>query len=176
MGELVPNPLVREELVELEPLPGVRLIRLPEARDERGVVTKLWQDFGPGLLPGPVLGEVYLSSVNPGAIKGWHLHRRMTLRYICVQGAALVGLCDMRMPEHKTVPFVILSDGTAPWQAHRYALIIPPGVANGFRAAHQTLGGATILNLANIRHDPDEIKRIPLSAIDFEWGPHEVSG
>jgi dTDP-4-dehydrorhamnose 3,5-epimerase len=172
MGSLIPNPLGREELVELEPLPGVRLIRLPEARDERGSVTKLWQEA----IGCPILGEVYLSSVNPGAVKGWHLHKRMTLRYICVQGAVLVGLHDMRGYESKSVPFVILSDGTAPWEAHRYALIVPPGVANGFRAVHQTIGGATILNLANMPHDPDEIKRIPLSDIDFDWGPHEVSG
>jgi dTDP-4-dehydrorhamnose 3,5-epimerase-like enzyme len=42
------------------------------------------------------IGEVYFSTVWPGVIKGYHLHKRMTLRYTCVVGVVLVGLADAR--------------------------------------------------------------------------------
>lgn len=172
MAGLVSNPLARDELIERDFFEGVRLIRLPQARDARGAVTKLWQkSFGC-----PLLGEVYLSSVNPGAVKGWHLHRIMTLRYVCVSGAVMVALHDRRYGAVGSTVMVILSDGEPPWTEHHKALIVPPGIANGFRTVHDATVPATVLNLANLPHDPSEIERIPLEDIPFDWGAYEISG
>ena len=41
-------------------------------------------------------GEIYFSKVNPGIVKGWHLHKEMTLNYLLITGEILVVLYDDR--------------------------------------------------------------------------------
>jgi dTDP-4-dehydrorhamnose 3,5-epimerase len=41
-------------------------------------------------------GEVYFSVVWPGAIKGWHLHRRMVIHYAVPYGRIKLVLFDPR--------------------------------------------------------------------------------
>ena len=41
-------------------------------------------------------GEIYFSTVYPGAIKGWHMHKEMTLNYAVVLGMIKLVLYDER--------------------------------------------------------------------------------
>ena len=72
---------------------GVSVHPLRRIPDERGMVMHMlrrddswFQEFG----------EVYFSTVYPGAIKGWHLHQRITLNYAVVSGMIKLVLYDDR--------------------------------------------------------------------------------
>ena len=62
---------------------GIQITPLKEIKDERGSVmhmirsdSKVFKKFG----------EVYFSTVFPNKIKAWHMHKEMTLNYVCVEG------------------------------------------------------------------------------------------
>ena len=98
-------------------------------------------------------GEVYISTVYPGIVKGWHLHDKMTLNYVVVKGMIKFALYDARK-NSKTfglIQEVYLGE-------HNYVQVtVPPGVWNGFMG----LGAeeAPVINFTDIPHDPHEIHR-----------------
>ena len=113
------------------------------------------------------IGEVYFSTVWPGVIKGYHLHKRMTLRYTCVVGVVLVGLADAR-PDSPTF------GGTMVWQLAESGdshgvLTVPRGIWNAFRIAKGWRGGyALVCNAASHRHTKNEILRATVADIGAE--------
>lgn len=147
---------------------GARLVSRKIIRDERGsVMHGLRADEGLGHV-----GEVYFSTVNPGAVKAWHLHRRMTLRYLCVYGRVMVVLVDLREVAQPLVAAVLLS----PSDEEYHMLVVPPGVWNGYRSMTDSI--STICNIADLEYDPAEIVRVtPEEAFwKFNWGPYERAG
>lgn len=104
-------------------------------------------------------GEAYFSWVEPGAVKAWKCHQRMTLNLVVPIGA---------------VRFVFYSpdqSGISRCEEigeHRYVrLTVPPGIWFGFQGIG---GGASlVMNLADIEHDPDEVLRKSVSEIDYDW-------
>lgn len=158
---------------------GVRRIKRAVIRDVRGSVKhglrndEEWCTSKIGSI-----GEVYFSEVYSGIIKGWHMHTKMTLRYLCVGGRATVFLYDLReeSPTYKVPMMVEL----APDGPQYVLLIIPPNIWNAFRAKSGSPNSAIICNLASIPHDPDEISRAPIGSLNFplRLGTHnkEISG
>ena len=74
-------------------------------------------------------GEIYFSTVNPGAVKGWHIHRQMTLNYACVSGLVKLVLYDDRAgsPTRGQLQELFVGDSN-------YVLVrIPPMVWNGVK-------------------------------------------
>ena len=57
---------------------GVILTPLRQIPDERGKVMHMLKVGDPAFQQ---FGEIYFSCTYPGAIKGWHLHKIMTLNY-----------------------------------------------------------------------------------------------
>jgi dTDP-4-dehydrorhamnose 3,5-epimerase len=110
-------------------------------------------------------GEIYFSVVYPGVIKGWHLHRRMTLNYAVVSGMIKLVLYDDREGSPTRGELVEIFTGE-----DNYALItIPPGLWNGLKG----MGAkpAIVANCATEPHDPEEIIRLdPFSKeIPYNW-------
>jgi dTDP-4-dehydrorhamnose 3,5-epimerase len=103
-------------------------------------------------------GEAYFSWVDAGAVKAWKRHTRMAMNVIVPVG---------------NVRFVFRLDGTDEFRVEeigvdRYARItVPQGIWFGFKglAAPQSL----VLNISNIPHDPNEVERLALSEIKYEW-------
>lgn len=111
-------------------------------------------------------GEIYFSVVYPGAIKGWHLHKQMTLNYAVVSGMIKLVLHDARpdSPTKGAVQELFVGDAN-------YVLVrIPPGVWNGFKGIG--VGPAIVANCASLPHDPGEIVRTdPCDpSIPYDWG------
>lgn len=111
-------------------------------------------------------GEIYFSIVNPNVVKGWHLHRTMTLNYAVPIGRVRLVLFDGRTgsSSHGVVQEIELDP-------ERYALVrIPPGVWNGFLGLGPT--PSLVANCATEPHDPTEIVRKPprTSDIPYDWG------
>lgn len=141
---------------------GVRIIPLKTILDERGYVRHMLKTTDPHFKS---FGEIYFSVIFPGAIKGWHVHRKMEINYATISGNIKLVLYDDRKssPTYREIQEIFMGE-------ENYVLVtIPPHVVNGFKA----IGGkkAIVANCATIPHDPAEIERFdPFdNAIGYDW-------
>lgn len=150
---------------------GVILTDLKIIGDERGEIRHFMRCDKP---PFEKFGEVYFSMVYPDVVKAWHVHKKMTLNYVCVIGLIEIGLFDGRIESdtHLEADKIRLADHGVGYKL----LTIPPGVWNGFRAPVGWAEPVLIANCATLPHDPDEIERYPLEEVKYDWGSHKVSG
>lgn len=145
---------------------GVLIHPLRKIVDARGRVMHMLKSTDPHF---EKFGEIYFSTAYPGIIKGWHVHKVMTINYAVVSGSIQLVLYDARedSPTRGEVQEIAVGD-------HNYVLVkVPPGVVNGFRGLGTA--EAIVANCANIPHDPTEIVRIdPFSPeIPYQWkAPH----
>ena len=72
---------------------GVRIKRLKVIPDERGFLMEMMRDDDEFFQK---FGQVYLSVVYPGVVKGWHYHKKQTDHFVFVKGLATVVLYDDR--------------------------------------------------------------------------------
>jgi dTDP-4-dehydrorhamnose 3,5-epimerase len=130
--------------------------------DERGSIMHMLKDTDAEY---DKFGEIYFSTVFPGAIKGWHLHKIMTLQYAVVKGNIKLVLFDQRQdsPTKGEIMELFIGD-------KNYCLVkIPPGVVNGFKGIGTE--EAIVANCTDVSHTPDEIVRIdPFTKdIPYNW-------
>jgi dTDP-4-dehydrorhamnose 3,5-epimerase len=106
-------------------------------------------------------GEAYFSWVSADVVKAWKRHTQMTMNVVVPVG---------------TVRFVFLcanADGIEEFRVEeigeeRYArLTVPPGIWFGFQGLHTPQ--SLLLNMANIPHDPNEVERLALKDINYDW-------
>lgn len=141
---------------------GVIITPLRQIFDERGKVMKMLREDSPVFSK---FGEIYFSCTYPGAIKAWHLHKKMTLNYAVIHGQIKCVLFDDR-PNSKTRGCVeehFLSP-------ENYCLLtVPPLVWNGWKGIGDKI--SIVANCANLPHDPDEIERKPAfdNGIPYNW-------
>jgi len=141
---------------------GIAIRPLKQISDERGKVMHMLKRDDPWF---EKFGEIYFSAVYPGAIKGWHLHKVMTLNYAVVSGIIKLVLYDDRegSPSRGRLQEIFTGQDN-------YALIsIPANVWNGFKGIGTA--PAIVANCATIPHDPAEIVRLdPLTkTIPYDW-------
>ena len=72
---------------------GVTVKPLRRIPDERGYIMHMLRSSDPEF---EGFGEIYFSTIYPGAIKAWHLHQEMTLNYAVVVGMIKLVLYDDR--------------------------------------------------------------------------------
>ena len=141
---------------------GVLVHPLRQIPDERGKIMHMLRCDNPHF---EQFGEIYFSVVYPGVVKGWHLHKRMTLNYACIMGMIKLVLYDEREGSLTRGELQELFIGES-----NYVLVrIPPGVWNGFKGIGA--GPAIVANCATQPHDPEEIVRVdPFdSHIPYDW-------
>ncbi len=140
----------------------VRVTPLRRIPDERGAVLHMLRRDDPAF---ERFGEIYFSLVYPGVVKGWHIHKRMTLNYAVPVGMVKLVCYDDR-PDSPTRGVVQeLHVGEL-----AYALVtIPPLIWNGFKG--EGVSPALVANCASEPHDPEEIERLDPFAneIPYDW-------
>jgi dTDP-4-dehydrorhamnose 3,5-epimerase len=149
-------------VAEVSEIDGVKVTPLRRIPDERGAVFHMLREDSPVF---ERFGEVYCSLVYPGVVKGWHIHKRMTLNYAVPVGMVKLVCFDDRdgSPTRGAVEELHVGE-------LNYALVtIPPLVWNGFKGEGAT--PALVANCATIAHDPDEIDRLdPFSGeVPYDW-------
>jgi len=141
---------------------GVKVTKLAQFHDERGKVmqmlradSELFESFG----------EIYFSTIHPGAVKAWHRHKLMTLNYAVVYGQIKFILFDDRPGSSTRGELQELY--ISPENYH--LVTVPPLIWNGFKA----VGGkeAIVANCASIPHQSEEIERLPADSheIPYSW-------
>jgi dTDP-4-dehydrorhamnose 3,5-epimerase len=142
---------------------GVLVQPLRQIPDERGKVMHMLRASDPHFQG---FGEIYFSMVYPGAIKAWHLHKRMVLNYAVPHGRIKMVLYDPREGSRTKGELQELFLGH-----DQYSLVqVPAGVWNGFKGIG--VEPALVANCASIPHDPDEIVRMdPFhnDVIRYDW-------
>lgn len=141
---------------------GVVVTPLRQILDERGKIMHMLKQ-GDDVFQ--KFGEIYFSCIHPGAIKGWHIHKEMTLNYAVPHGLIKFVLYDDR-PDSSTrgeVQEVFMGPDN-------YCLVtVPPKVWNGFKGIGSEM--AIVANCATMQHSAEEIDRLdPFdSAIPYDW-------
>jgi dTDP-4-dehydrorhamnose 3,5-epimerase len=131
---------------------GVEVVQLRRFHDDGGSMTELGR-LADGLhadLPGFQVRQVNYSTMDPGVIKAFHLHRRQTdVWFVPPTSKMLVVLGDCRAgsPTEGEVRRIVLGDGTS------RLLRIPPGVAHGVRNVGTADG--QIIYFVDVQFDPD---------------------
>jgi dTDP-4-dehydrorhamnose 3,5-epimerase len=141
---------------------GAAIRPLQQIPDERGKVMHMLRADAPHF---ERFGEIYFSVVYPGAIKAWHLHKRMTLNYAVVNGSIKLVLYDDRDSSRTRGQLDELFIGDS-----NYCLVtVPAGVWNGFKGIGTQ--PSIVANCATHPHDPEEIVRLdPMSPkIPYVW-------
>ncbi|MCP4809332.1 MAG: cupin domain-containing protein [Proteobacteria bacterium] len=119
---------------------GVHVEPLTVFEDARGALIKA--------SPGPVAGEVYVVTIQPGASRGHHRHHRMGEVFVALSGQGCVGVTDGEKTEHIDL---------AGQRVH-----VGAGVAHAlFNTGDELL---IVLAAAERIHDPDDVEACPVGA------------
>ena len=106
-------------------------------------------------------GEAYFSIINSFKIKAWKRHREMTLNLVVPFGKVKFVLFDDREGKRGIFQeFIISKDNYC-------RLTIPPMVWMGFQGL--SLDNSMLLNIADIKHDPQEVDKKNIEEIEFNW-------
>ena len=108
-------------------------------------------------------GEAYFSNINKNSVKAWKKHKQMTCNLVVPSGYVRFVMYDDRLESSTKGIFdeVILSE------ENYNRLTIPPDIWFGFQSIKPIT--STILNIASIRHNPDEVVRKGIEEINFNW-------
>lgn len=142
---------------------GVLVKPLSQIADERGKIMHMLRADEPHF---ERFGEIYFSVAYHGVVKGWHLHKEMTLNYAVILGMVKLVLYDPRedSPTKGEIQELFIGEDN-------YVLVkIPPGVWNGFKGIGTE--PAIVANCTTLPHRPDEIERLDpfTSDIPYDWG------
>lgn len=129
---------------------GVKVKPLKKICDERGAIMHMLRSDDPGF---EKFGEIYFSSIYPGVVKGWHIHKKMTLNYAVIKGMIKLVLYDDRANSKTKGELMEIFMGDK-----NYVLVtIPDNVWNGFKGIGDEM--AIVANCSTHPHDPNEIDR-----------------
>ena len=109
-------------------------------------------------------GEAYFSSIESKSIKAWKMHKNMVLNLVVPVGEVKFVFCDKRAGNLEFQE-VILS------HENYKRLTVPPEIWFGFQGVSDKT--SVLLNIANIKHDPDEVDRINIEQIEYDWRNEE---
>ena len=143
---------------------GVKTRKLRLIPDERGYLMEMfrsdWEEF-------EKFGQVYVTAVYPGVVKGWHYHKLQTDHFICVKGMAKVVLYDNRddSPTKGEINEFFMGE------RNPTMLTIPPGILHGFKGISTEM--TLIVNVPDQLYNyekPDEY-RFPAHSpeIPYDW-------
>ena len=141
---------------------GVKIIPKKQIIDERGKIMHMMRNDSTFFKK---FGEIYFSTTYPGAIKAWHLHKKMVLNYAVIIGEIKFVLYDDRKlsPTKGRIQEIFVSP-------ENYLLItVPPMIWNGFKSIANKV--SIIANCSDIPHNKKEMKRLDYDSthIPYDW-------
>lgn len=141
---------------------GIKLIKLERHQTKdihdqhvNGSLTVIWRDWDNILSSEPRM--IYLTSVNPGEIKGPHLHTKRDSYFTCIRGKVLFIVKDLENKYHE----IECSEDDP--------LLIK--IPKNYPSAHINLSNqvSTILTLASISWRPNDEEMKNVSFDNYDW-------
>lgn len=120
-----------------------------------GFLTVIWRDWDDILPTEPKM--VYVSSVNPGEIKGPHLHTKRDSYFVCIKGNVVFIAKDLQGKYHE-----IESSEEDPMLVQ---------IPKNHPSAHINITNqmASVLVLASIAWRPNDNEMVNVSFDDYDW-------
>ncbi len=108
-------------------------------------------------------GEAYFSTVKQHSVKAWKKHLEMTLNLVVPVGKIKFVIHDDReeSPTRGCFREITLS------RENYCRLVIDPGLWFGFTGLDAGIN--LLLNIADIEHDPDEVRQAPPDRFPWRW-------
>ncbi|MCK4534614.1 MAG: dTDP-4-dehydrorhamnose 3,5-epimerase family protein [Syntrophobacterales bacterium] len=144
---------------------GVKIKALKVIPDERGRLMEILRSDDE-MFEG--FGQVYMTTVYPGVVKGWHYHKKQYDNMAVVKGTMKIVLCDGRedSPTYREVN-EFFAGKYNPILVH-----IPPYVYHGFKCVSQE--EAIVVNTPTETYNyekPDEFRVDPHdNDLPYDWG------
>lgn len=126
--------------------------------DDRGYIVEVMRSDDPFFA---TFGQVYISAINPGVVKGFHKHSRQTEHISCIHGQVKLVLVDDRK-------------GTPEIQEYHLSpltprlVVIEPEVWYGWSAVGSEK--ALLINVTDTPFDPDNPDGSRLDPHNNPWG------
>jgi dTDP-4-dehydrorhamnose 3,5-epimerase len=143
---------------------GVKVRPLRKLPDERGFLMEMlrsdWDEY-------ERFGQVYVTAVYPGVVKGWHYHKIQTDHFICLHGMAKVVLFDGRpdSPTHGQINEFFMGE------QNLTLLKIPQLVMHGFKGISSEM--TLIVNVPTelFKYDEPDEYRLPWNSaeVPYDW-------
>lgn len=147
---------------------GVQVKQLRVIPDERGWLMEMLRADDPFFQR---FGQVYLTAVYPGVVKGWHWHERQTDHFVCVKGMAKVVLYDRRPDSPTKGEIAEFFMG----ERNQILVVIPAGVLHGMKGIGTE--PALIINVPTQTYDyaePDEQRVSPHDgSVPYDWSQRD---
>jgi len=125
-----------------------------------GSLTVIWRDWDKILDVEPKM--VYVSSVNPGEVKGPHLHTKRDSYFVCIRGKVVFIAKDLQGKYHE-----IESSEDEPVLVH---------IPKNHPSAHINITNkkATILTLASLAWKPNDNEMQNVTFDDYDWSKWKI--
>ena len=120
-----------------------------------GELSVIWRDWDNLIKNHPKM--VYVNSVNPGEIKGPHIHKNRTTHFFCIHGNLVLVIQD-----NDEKFYEIKADSEKP-----VLITIPNGTAAAI--VNPTTKIAKVLVLADIAWRPDDDEMKNISFDNYDW-------
>ena len=148
----------------MELIDGVRMKKLRVIPDERGRLMETLRDDDELFIK---FGQVYVTTVYPGVVKGWHYHKKQIDTMVCIAGMIKLVLYDNREESPTKGRLNEMFIGI-----HNPLLVqIPAGVLHGFKCISES--EAMIMNIPTEHYtydSPDEYRIDPYDpSIPYNW-------
>lgn len=145
---------------------GLHIKKLRKISDQRGSVMHMLRCDQPEFSQ---FGEIYFSEIFPKVIKGWKLHRKMTLNYAVPHGEIKVVLYDQRKDSLTFGEVNEIYLGRSNYDL----LTIPPLIWTSFACASSV--PAIVANCATIPHDPSEVLTCDIAdpCVPYNWAENK---
>jgi len=143
---------------------GVKIKQLKIFTDDRGFLTEILKE---GEEVFKEIKQATYTESYPGVIKAFHWHKKQWDIWFIAGGMAQVVLHDLRKdsPTYKKTDVFYLGDD------NRQVLLIPPGVAHGYRVLGKKR--ARLMYFVTEKYNPEtpDEERIPFDdkEINFDW-------
>jgi dTDP-4-dehydrorhamnose 3,5-epimerase len=128
--------------------------------DDRGYLYEMLRADDPFF---QAFGQAYISSINPGTVKGFHKHYKQTDHVVCVSGQiklVLVEDWDGKVVGEPTIEEHHLSI------LNPKMVVIPPGVWHGWMCIGEE--PALVVNFSTHAYNPDDPDE---ERVDPHWNP-----
>lgn len=141
---------------------GLIIKQLKKFSDERGAVMHMLRSDDPLFSQ---FGEIYFSVVNPGVVKAWKKHKKMTQHFAVPKGKIQLVVYDDRTKSESYKKIEIIDIGE-----NNYCLVkIPSLVWYGFKGISSE--PAIIANCTDLPHEPEETIKLDshTNKIPYNW-------
>lgn len=120
-----------------------------------GSLTVVWRDWDNLIKNHPKM--VYVNSINPGEIKGPHIHKNRTTYFSCISGNVVLVIQDNDGKFHE-----VKADSEKP-----VLITVPNGIAAA--VVNATTRIAQVLVLADVAWRPNDNEMEDVSFDDYDW-------